>query len=567
MEEHVVYLQSCMYQYSRAIYRSIKDLIDPYTDQSTRLESRRSVLEECELTMSRLAADPQYFARPDRALFQDIRRYFPITAQAQVAWAVREGVGAAIAFIEQQIEAGAFDGGIARCKATTRKGKACQRTPLPSRDYCPSHQHLEARAPSPRQHHAAPSATHRRHAQRGRPPLGASACRRLSGKLENTNVARHRQAHPSTHAVAFLMAERRPLTVRDVKGNVEGYSEMSDEAFARRFYSDRAELTGLGVPLHSQRDEFTGRGCYTLRSRTTSSIGSTSRTTNSRPPDGALLPRRQVRVCRAARLALQNLALGRPGRARTRTETAERVRVAAPDSPMTPGRLSKLESAISKQRTIKFSYWSPQRDGAGRTHPEPLCAAAGPRASRASWAPISTARPFAPSASRGSAATSASRRGASATSGSRRSSTSRPIAFRAPGRSARPWERHRSRFRATPLMVHRTLSDAGVLEDGVFTTSFARIEPLIGRVLRQNGRAVPTGPESASRRRRRRSRAAARRARRRQPGPCARAQGHDLRRPGRPSAGCDRSRRNASASCGTARPRAIGLRRRSGTPS
>jgi len=30
MEDHVVYLQSCMYQYSRAIYRSIKDLIDPY---------------------------------------------------------------------------------------------------------------------------------------------------------------------------------------------------------------------------------------------------------------------------------------------------------------------------------------------------------------------------------------------------------------------------------------------------------------------------------------------------------------------------------------------------------
>jgi hypothetical protein len=146
MEDHVVYLQSCMYQYSRAIYRSIKDLIDPYTDRHTRLESRRTVLEECELTMSRLAADPQYFARPDRALFQDIRRYFPITAQAQVAWAVREGVGAAIAFVEQQIEAGAFDGGIARCKATTRKGKACQRTPLPSRDYCPSHQHLEARA-------------------------------------------------------------------------------------------------------------------------------------------------------------------------------------------------------------------------------------------------------------------------------------------------------------------------------------------------------------------------------------------------------------------------------------
>ena len=66
--------------------------------------------------------------------------------------------------------------------------------------------------------------------------------------------------------VAFLMAERRPLTARDVKGNVEGYSEMSDEAFARRFYSDRAELTALGIPLGSQRDEHTGEELYTLRS-------------------------------------------------------------------------------------------------------------------------------------------------------------------------------------------------------------------------------------------------------------------------------------------------------------
>src|SRR6185437_8699353 len=55
--------------------------------------------------------------------------------------------------------------------------------------------------------------------------------------------------------VAFLMAERRPITARDVKSNVEGYSEMSDEAFARRFYSDRAELLALGVPLNSQRSE------------------------------------------------------------------------------------------------------------------------------------------------------------------------------------------------------------------------------------------------------------------------------------------------------------------------
>ena len=135
-----------MYQYSRAIYRSIKDLIDPYGDRESQLEARRSVLCACETTMERLAKDPLYFAKPDRALFQDIRRYFPITAQAQVAWVVQEGVKAAVEFIEEQIESGLFDGGVARCRTTTRKGKPCQRTPLPERDYCPSHQHLETKA-------------------------------------------------------------------------------------------------------------------------------------------------------------------------------------------------------------------------------------------------------------------------------------------------------------------------------------------------------------------------------------------------------------------------------------
>ena len=143
MHERTLQLRTHMYQYSRAIYQSIKDLVDPYVEPQVQLAYRQAVLAACQTTMERLTRDPHYFARPDRALFQDIRRYFPITAQAQVAWAVTEGVAAAVTFIEEQIEAGALDGGVARCRATTRKGKPCQRTPLPEREYCPSHQHLE----------------------------------------------------------------------------------------------------------------------------------------------------------------------------------------------------------------------------------------------------------------------------------------------------------------------------------------------------------------------------------------------------------------------------------------
>ena len=166
--------------------------------------------------------------------------------------------------------------------------------------------------------------------------------------------------------VAFLMAERRPLTARDIKSNVEGYQEMSDEAFARRFYSDRAELVALGVPLDSQRDEFTGEELYTLRS------------------ERYFLPELELdddelaalQTCfyllegrfayaEPLRLALQNLALGRSAgsMAAPPTGTAGRVEVRDPDySPELQGRLGKLEGAISKQRTVKFRYWSIYRD-------------------------------------------------------------------------------------------------------------------------------------------------------------------------------------------------------------
>src|SRR5206468_1356520 len=57
------------------------------------------------------------------------------------------------------------------------------------------------------------------------------------------------------------------------------------------------------------------------------------------------------------RLALQNLALGRGGFDEPPNDTAERVQVVDPEySPEMAGRLSKLETAISKQRTVRFLY-------------------------------------------------------------------------------------------------------------------------------------------------------------------------------------------------------------------
>ena len=296
--------------------------------------------------------------------------------------------------------------------------------------------------------------------------------------------------------VAFLMAERRLLTARDVKSNVEGYSEMSDEAFARRFYSDRAELTALGVPLQSQRDEFTGEELYTLRSE--------HYFLERLELDDDELAALQTALyylegkfayAEPFRLALQNLALGRSGFSEPPTETAERVRVSAPDySPELAGRLAKLESAISKQRTVKFGYWSPKRARAGERTLNPY----GLRLDEGNWYVVGHdldrkgIRTFKVSRVRGDI----------------RFATRRERDFRIPAdfdieqhRIPRPWQIGEIVGRAritvsedTAWWIERTLADAGEVDDGVFETDFANVELLAGWVLRQNGRAVPLEP-------------------------------------------------------------------------
>ena len=49
--------------------------------------------------------------------------------------------------------------------------------------------------------------------------------------------------------ISYLMAERRPVTALEIRRDVEGYSGMNEDAFARRFYADRAELESLGIQL------------------------------------------------------------------------------------------------------------------------------------------------------------------------------------------------------------------------------------------------------------------------------------------------------------------------------
>jgi proteasome accessory factor C len=301
--------------------------------------------------------------------------------------------------------------------------------------------------------------------------------------------------------VAFLMAERRPLTARDVKQNVEGYSEMSDEAFARRFYSDRAELHALGVPLQSQRDEFTGEELYTLRSERyfLPPLELTDEELAALQTCLYLLEGKFA-YAEPLRLALQNLTLGRPGFHEPRTETAERVEVSDPDySAEMPGRLSKLETAISKQRTVKFTYHSMARDVVRERTVDPYALLS----DKGAWYvigrdhEIDDNRTFRVSRIRGDI----------------RFATRRERDFRLPAefdadsyRLPPEWQIGERAGEArielsgdTAWWVERAFGGHGRLDEHTFVTEYAELGPLAGWILRQDGRATPLAPDALRR--------------------------------------------------------------------
>ena len=93
--------------------------------------------------MRRLLNDRRYFAKPTKALFSELRGHFPISEQLFVFQVVDRNVKLALRYLDQ---APADELALIverECKAHTRRGTPCQREPLPGRDYCPSHKHLE----------------------------------------------------------------------------------------------------------------------------------------------------------------------------------------------------------------------------------------------------------------------------------------------------------------------------------------------------------------------------------------------------------------------------------------
>ncbi|MDQ3933924.1 MAG: WYL domain-containing protein [Actinomycetota bacterium] len=166
--------------------------------------------------------------------------------------------------------------------------------------------------------------------------------------------------------ISFLMAERRPVTALEIKQEVEGYSGMNDDAFARRFYADRAELESLGIELKVDKP---AEGYYEAENY-------------SLPPQNFYLPSikftdDELGALRTAlslldgefayaeplRLALQQLSWGKPSplSAPENRQVALGVTAGAGGRELSQ-RLAKVETAIFRRKTIVFDYYTMGRD-------------------------------------------------------------------------------------------------------------------------------------------------------------------------------------------------------------
>ena len=132
-----------MYRFSRAIYRELEDeILEDHPLQSGPTNHER-VLQRLRgrgppaghrLALLRQADEDAVQRHPD--LLPDVRAAARLQRRRPLPDLRREWLAS------QPASGYDLDGNRLECRATTRRGTACQRVPLPHNGYCPSHQHL-----------------------------------------------------------------------------------------------------------------------------------------------------------------------------------------------------------------------------------------------------------------------------------------------------------------------------------------------------------------------------------------------------------------------------------------
>ena len=175
--------------------------------------------------------------------------------------------------------------------------------------------------------------------------------------------------------ISYLMAERRPVTALEIRRDVEGYSGMNEDAFARRFYADRAELESLGIHLTVDKplDGVAEQENYSLRPENfhLPAIAFTDEELASLQFALNLLDG-EFAYAEPLRLALQQISWGRPSPLRSPDQGSLALGITgSAGGHELSQRLAKIETAIFRQKTITFDYYTMERDELGARKVDP----------------------------------------------------------------------------------------------------------------------------------------------------------------------------------------------------
>jgi predicted DNA-binding transcriptional regulator YafY len=175
--------------------------------------------------------------------------------------------------------------------------------------------------------------------------------------------------------VSYLMAERRPVTAPEIRRDVEGYSIMNEDAFARRFYADRSELEALGIVLSVEKpvDGLVEQENYSLPPENFHLPAIAFSDTELASLQTALqLLDGEFAYAEPLRLALQQISWGRPSplAAPEQSTIALGITGSAGGHDVSQ-RLAKIETAIFRRKTILFDYHTMERDEVGARRVDP----------------------------------------------------------------------------------------------------------------------------------------------------------------------------------------------------
>jgi predicted DNA-binding transcriptional regulator YafY len=175
--------------------------------------------------------------------------------------------------------------------------------------------------------------------------------------------------------ISYLMAERRPVTALEIRRDVEGYSGMNEDAFARRFYADRSELESLRIQLTVDRpaDGAAEQENYSLRPENFHLPAIEFSDEELAALQAALhLLDGEFAYAEPLRLALQQITWGRPSplRAPEQRSAALGITASAGGHELSV-RLAKIETAIFRNKTITFDYYTMARDETGSRRVDP----------------------------------------------------------------------------------------------------------------------------------------------------------------------------------------------------